>query len=165
MADTLIAFPQAGVSGGQVVPIKAKDNGDGSYSIAVNGNAQVPASAPIQPPQAFVDNSAKFFTAIANGTTSLDISNTNTSFVEPGASAEVFGVWGFCAVASALGSPVMNFSGNKITNTDAILAACVASNVPNGTLDLSGGTNAAPTGQGITDKAALILAGWTVTTN
>ena len=31
-------------------------------------------------------------------------------------------------------------------------------------VDLSGGTNAAPTGQGIVDKATLISAGWTVTT-
>lgn len=32
-------------------------------------------------------------------------------------------------------------------------------------INLSGGTNAAPTGQGLTDKATLITAGWTVTTN
>jgi hypothetical protein len=29
---------------------------------------------------------------------------------------------------------------------------------------LSGGSNAAPTGQGLTDKATLIAAGWTVVT-
>lgn len=33
------------------------------------------------------------------------------------------------------------------------------------TLDLSGGTSSAPTGQGLTDKAALEGSGWTVTTN
>jgi hypothetical protein len=33
------------------------------------------------------------------------------------------------------------------------------------TVTLSGGTNAAPTGQGILDKATLVAAGWTVTTN
>jgi hypothetical protein len=33
------------------------------------------------------------------------------------------------------------------------------------TVTLSGGTNAAPTGQGILDEATLIAAGWTVTTN
>ena len=32
-------------------------------------------------------------------------------------------------------------------------------------LDISGGTNAAPTGQGILDAATLVAAGWTVTTN
>jgi hypothetical protein len=32
-------------------------------------------------------------------------------------------------------------------------------------VDLSGGTNAAPTGAGLAAKAALIAAGWTVTTN
>ena len=35
----------------------------------------------------------------------------------------------------------------------------------NGTLDLSGGTNAAPTGTGITAVSNLITKGWTVTTN
>lgn len=58
-----------------------------------------------------------------------------------------------------------NFSGAAITNTNQILAEAVASGVSGGTLDLSGGTNAAPTGQGLIDKATLILAGWTVTTN
>lgn len=46
-----------------------------------------------------------------------------------------------------------------------ILAVYLASGVTSRTITLSGGTNAAPTGQGIADKAALILAGNTVVTN
>ncbi len=48
-----------------------------------------------------------------------------------------------------------------------ILAAFVAANITTGTrtLTLGGTGNAAPTGQGVTDKATLITAGWTVSTN
>lgn len=50
-----------------------------------------------------------------------------------------------------------------------ILADCVASLSISGRVACSvftqGGTNGAPTGQGIIDKAALITAGWTVVTN
>lgn len=47
-----------------------------------------------------------------------------------------------------------------------ILARCIASGgYVSGVVDLSGGTNAAPTGQGIADKADLITRGVTVTTN
>ena len=50
---------------------------------------------------------------------------------------------------------------------NAILAAFVAANKTTGTriLNLGGTGNAAPTGQGITDKATLVSRGWTVTTN
>lgn len=47
-----------------------------------------------------------------------------------------------------------------------MLALCVASaGFSSGTVDLSGGTSVAPTGQGLTDKATLIARGVTVTTN
>jgi hypothetical protein len=46
-----------------------------------------------------------------------------------------------------------------------ILATLDGTDVEGGTLELDGGTNAAPTGQGLTDKASLISKGWTVTTN
>lgn len=76
-----------------------------------------------------------------------------------------------------------NFAGGSVSNTlgdfqaqnndlpssavNAILAAFVAANRTTGTriLNLGGTGNAAPTGQGITDKATLISRGWTVTTN
>jgi hypothetical protein len=53
------------------------------------------------------------------------------------------------------------------TAVNAILAAFVAANRTSGTriLNLGGTGNAAPTGQGLTDKQTLIDRGWTVTTN
>ena len=58
---------------------------------------------------------------------------------------------------------------NQLTSTavNAILTALVAANKTTGTrfLNLGGTGNAAPTGQGITDKATLVSRGWTVTTN
>jgi len=60
------------------------------------------------------------------------------------------------------------FSGNALSAScvNAILARGVASSdFTSGVLDLSDGTNAAPSGQGITDKNTLIARGVTVTTN
>jgi len=52
------------------------------------------------------------------------------------------------------------------TSVNAILAALRASGVTGGGCQLTGGTNAAPTGTGITDKAYLIgTMGWTINTN
>ncbi len=52
------------------------------------------------------------------------------------------------------------------STVNAILAQFkAAAGFVSGSLDLSGGTSAAPTGQGITDKATLIGRGVTVTTN
>ena len=59
------------------------------------------------------------------------------------------------------------FSGCALTATSVnnILISIDAAGQSNGTLDLDGGTSAAPTGAGATAKAALITKGWTVTTN
>lgn len=60
------------------------------------------------------------------------------------------------------------FDTNALTalTVNAILARWVASpGIVSGTLNLSGGTSAAPSGQGILDKATLIGQGVTVTTN
>jgi Leucine-rich repeat (LRR) protein len=58
---------------------------------------------------------------------------------------------------------------NQLTSAvvNAILAAFVAANKTTGTriLNLGGTGNAAPTGQGITDKATLDSRGWTVIIN
>lgn len=51
------------------------------------------------------------------------------------------------------------------TSVNHILARCVAGAVTTCAINLSLGTNAAPTGQGITDKADLITAGNSVLTN
>lgn len=50
-------------------------------------------------------------------------------------------------------------------SVDLILERCVLAGVSTCTIDLSGGANAAPSVSGQADKAALILAGNTVTTN
>lgn len=67
----------------------------------------------------------------------------------------------------------VDFSGNAIavgvsasgTGINGILRRCVASGVTTDIIDLSGGTNATPGVSGLADKATLILAGNTVTTN
>jgi hypothetical protein len=67
----------------------------------------------------------------------------------------------------------LDASNNAITaaaDINAILADLVTSSGLGGrvgcTVKLEGGTNAAPTGQGITDKNTLnAIDGWTVTTN
>jgi len=69
----------------------------------------------------------------------------------------------------------INISGQALTSAsvNAILALLVSLNGTNGTiawgagqtLNISGGTSAAPSGQGITDKATLVGRGATVTTN
>lgn len=50
-------------------------------------------------------------------------------------------------------------------SVNEILARCVASGLTAATIDLSGGTSSAPTGQGIIDAATLTTAGCSVTTN
>jgi len=61
----------------------------------------------------------------------------------------------------------VDFSGCALnaTSVNLILRRLVLAGVSSDIIDLSGGTNAAPTGLGLTDKAALIVAGNTVTTN
>ncbi len=62
----------------------------------------------------------------------------------------------------------LKFQGNKLTaaTVNAILARCVAAvGFTSGVVTLNGGTSAAPTGQGLTDKVTLITRGITVTTN
>lgn len=64
----------------------------------------------------------------------------------------------------------VSFNGNAldatgVNNVLASIVVCCSSPSTNGTVDLSGGTNAAPSGQGIVDVATLVTAGWEVTTN
>ena len=83
---------------------------------------------------------------------------------------------GSFATQAAMG--LANFGGNGFSAAvvNQILADFVASlglpgrvhctvNLGNGITGGGGGPNAAPTGQGLVDKALLIAAGWTVTTN
>lgn len=158
MADTLIAFPQYGKSGGQVIPIKAKDNGDGSYSIATNGNALVPANAPIQPPQAFVDTMNAFLSQSALGGTILSFSGFGITSID---ASTVF--------TNLTGSDVeVDLSNNSLNaaSVNGVLANFVSNGATGSFIDLSGQTPPRPpTGQGIADKATLIGAGWTVNTD
>lgn len=72
--------------------------------------------------------------------------------------------------ATQKSATLLAFGVNALSSAavNQILADCVAS-LGGGrvacTVTLQGGTNGAPTGQGIIDKAALITAGWTVVTN
>ena len=77
-------------------------------------------------------------------------------------------------IRSTMPVSLLTFKANNNSLTEgavnAILAATVAGGGINGTLYLGGNTdplrtNAAPTGQGITDKATLIASGWDVQTN
>src|ERR1035437_3872753 len=72
-----------------------------------------------------------------------------------------------CTLLTSVSIPVLlpttgtnfNFSGCALTDVsvNGILARCISnSNYVLGTVNLSGGTNAAPTGQGILDKATLL---------
>ena len=62
-------------------------------------------------------------------------------------------------------SIVMAGASLNVASVNAILIAADANGALSGTLDISGGTSAAPTGAGITAKANLISKGWTVATN
>lgn len=70
-------------------------------------------------------------------------------------------------VSATLGDFWANDNQLTAAAVNAILAAFVAAGRSTGTrvLNLGGTGNAAPTGQGITDKATLQSRGWTVTTN
>lgn len=117
----------------------------GIYIPGLKGNATVPGSAPIQPPQAFVDFS------IANP------SRTNTGeFVLTDASATDINsqTYFYDGVPSPIDTIEVICSGNalsveSVNDLLAHLAFLAANNIQwnNGTLDLSGGTNAAPTQQ------------------
>lgn len=59
----------------------------------------------------------------------------------------------------------LDLRNNAITDTNAILQTLDNAGQINGVAQLNGGTNAAPSGAGITAKSNLIDKGWTVTTN
>lgn len=69
----------------------------------------------------------------------------------------------------ATANSLTNFSASgaalNVTAVNAMLALCDASGLSNGSFDTSGGTNAAPTGAGLTHKTSLLGKGWFVGTN
>ncbi len=62
---------------------------------------------------------------------------------------------------------LVDASGCALTaaSVNGILRRCVVSGLTTSDIELAGGTNAAPSGQGVADKATLIAAGNTVNTN
>jgi hypothetical protein len=130
------------------------------------GNAAVPSNAPLQPSQAFVDGAIKM---VATSVFQLDFSAIGAT-----GTGSTFGTW-FKRLLGPIRTSgdldTANFSGNGFDEAgiNAILAACItvfnAYGSTGVTLDLSGGTNAAPSGQGITDAGTLTDNGWTVVTN
>lgn len=75
--------------------------------------------------------------------------------------------WEGGTISSTLGDFQAQNNLLPVETINALLAAFVAAGRNSGTrgLNLGGTGNAAPTGQGLTDKATLISRGWTVTTN
>ncbi len=109
---------------------------------------------------------------------SLHLSNSNVipSFSLPAlTSIGVNLLCDFCPLLTTVSIPqlamgngksyLFDSSGLNVASVNAVLARGVASGVTSATIRLDGGTNAAPAGQGATDKAALIAAGNTLTTN
>lgn len=62
---------------------------------------------------------------------------------------------------------LLDISGASLTvaSVNAVLASLVVAAAPNGSVDVSSGTSAPPTGQGLLDQMTLVAAGWTVTVN
>lgn len=121
---------------------------DGSGNNPLPGGASVPADAPIQPPQAFVDNIGLFAVKPATGT-NYDLSNK-------GITGFVVGTLGSAPVASSLylcadlqgGVFSLDLSGNALASVDQILTDLVTlrgeiSFIAN--VNISGGASVAPT--------------------
>lgn len=70
-------------------------------------------------------------------------------------------------VASLTILETLDASGNALpeAEVDGVLAALDDTGINNGTVDLSGGTNAIPSAAGLASKASLEGKGWTVTVN
>lgn len=132
-----------------------------------SGNATVPPDAPIQPPQAFVDNIAKFQPDMSAAQQVVDISNQEITFLDYSSAGMVFK--SMFAIGNYVGAPTLDAGGNPLAVdvVNGVLALFVANlgtfgGSGPGTIILGG---VAPTGQGITDKTTLIVAGWTIITN
>lgn len=131
------------------------------------GNAVVPNDAPILPYQQFVDNIGLFQPDMSAGQTTVDVSNKGITFLDFSSAGMVFKC--FYAIGNYVGVPTFNAGDNPlgVDTVNGVLALFVANQgtfggVGPGAIILGG---ASPTGQGLLDKATLILAGWTVTTN
>lgn len=114
---------------------------NGSFR-TLGGNATVPNDAPIQPPQAFVDLFPQIVgtdpTKFCGYTSIIDLSNRGMT--------KCSGDYLHTGIVNG-GPSNIDLSGNALTlsEVDAILAVFLLNEDPATILDLSGGTNAAPT--------------------
>lgn len=126
-------------------------------------NALVPADAPIQPAQAFVDAFSAIIAAgwgqIHGGVFTFrdcEITSLTDSFIHSIASY----------IQNVTASGELYFSGNAINqakiNSILTIFAAISPDAPNGIIDLSGGTNADPAG-GLANADIVTLGdnGWT----
>jgi hypothetical protein len=120
-------------------------------------NAVVPENAIIQPPQAYVDAMAILTTTQPD---SVALPNLGITHLDPVIFAHHVRLTNDMSY-----DHIIDLSGNALTQAavDAILHFWVDFN--NGTLDLSGGTNSAPSPAGVADAAQMDGQGWTVTLN
>lgn len=137
------------------------DNEDGWTDLVNMGSDAI-----IQPGYALKYSINALIAAGRNGNVSLEWQGIKRCYA-----TETEGLYIVAQEMEASGNGIQFFlAHNAIENTNEILAQMVNfqnERGPSGirVLDLSGGTNAAPTGQGLTDKATLISNGWIVTTN
>jgi hypothetical protein len=104
-------------------------------------NATVPNDAPIQPPQAFVDNIAKFIGGGVNP--SVDISSQGITHLD-GVTVMI----GWAQDVESAGAHFdLNASVNAIptSDVDSLLAQFILSGITTAALDVSGGTSGLPT--------------------
>lgn len=132
-------------------------------STGTNINPTVPGNAVITPKQAFVDFLTRLTSTNWLTATAVDLSDIGCTAL----GSNILGL--LFSAAENQGIDAWDFSGNALpaAQVNAILAYFVAHasavGITPGTIDLSGGTNQAPTGQGDTDQATLEGGGWVIT--
>ena len=119
------------------------------------GNATVPVDVPVSPPQAFVDNCANLYGGNPN------FGNKGITFIDP----EALSTCAFINFTLNGGDTYIDLAGNALSesNINAILNFFVINGPYSFTsmeLSLVGPQMAAPTGQGLLDKATLEGEGW-----
>ena len=113
-------------------------------------------------------NEASLHTNSFSGTLPTFAACTALTYIHAGSNSLTAVTAGSFATQANLAT--LNLSSNALpaAEVNKVLADLVVSLGLGGrvicTVTLSGGTNAAPTGQGVTDKNTLVAAGWTVTT-
>src|ERR1700752_139380 len=164
-------------------PVTFTTLNDGAVYLESNIHAAVEYAFASEPVVHIYHGPLRYFLLNDNNVTSLDVSalvtlqalrvySTSISVLDVSnlVDLRVLDMHNNVLTTRTLGSTLLtsiNVSGNSLDAPaiNAILAVLVDGGLENGTADLSGGDNAAPTGQGITDVATLEGRGWTVTTS